>query len=57
MDIEGSEYNSLIQTSESCLRKFNFIVIEFHNLDNLINERFLISEICPSFIIKIFSKF
>ena len=47
MDIEGSEYNSLIQTSESCLKKFRIIVIEFHNLDNLINERFLNQRFVP----------
>ena len=41
MDIEGAEYESIIATSESTLKKFRIIVIEFHNLDYLRNQRFL----------------
>lgn len=47
MDIEGSEYSSLIQTSESCLKKFKILAIEFHNLDYLKNERFLNQRFVP----------
>ena len=47
MDIEGSEYSSLIQTSEGCLKKFRILAIEFHNLDYLKNERFLNQRFVP----------
>ncbi|MEA3640879.1 MAG: FkbM family methyltransferase [Lamprobacter sp.] len=32
MDIEGAEYNNLINTAESTLRRFRIIVIELHEL-------------------------
>lgn len=38
MDIEGSEYDVLIQTSNELLRKFRIIVIEFHDLQNLLDR-------------------
>lgn len=41
-DIEGSEWDILAQVDESDLFKFRQIVIEFHNLENLMNlEDFL----------------
>jgi len=43
MDIEGSEYNILNNISESHLKRFNYIVIEFHDFDqikkNLLNKK------------------
>ena len=47
MDIEGAEYESIITTSESTLKQFRIIVIEFHNLDYLRNERFLNQRFVP----------
>ena len=41
MDIEGSEYNSLLNASDTCLKQFRIMVIEFHNLNRLKNQRFL----------------
>tara|TARA_Y100000991_G_scaffold54959_1_gene40146 strand:+ start:81 stop:941 length:861 start_codon:yes stop_codon:yes gene_type:complete len=41
MDIEGSEYNSLLYSSEACLKQFRILVIEFHDLYRLKNQRFL----------------
>ncbi len=41
MDIEGSEYNCLLNTSDSCLKQFRIMVIEFHDLYRLKNQRFL----------------
>ena len=41
MDIEGSEYPSLLNTPNSCLKQFKIMVIEFHHLNRLDNERFL----------------
>ena len=35
MDIEGSEYGVIINTSRETLRKFRIMVIEFHRLDSL----------------------
>jgi len=37
MDIEGGEYNSLINMSDSLMNRFRIVVIEFHNLHNLWN--------------------
>ena len=35
MDIEGSEYESIISISQSLLLRFRIIVVEFHSLDQL----------------------
>lgn len=35
MDIEGGEYNSLINMSDNLIKRFRIMVIEFHWLDNL----------------------
>lgn len=35
MDIEGAEYDCLINTPESMLNRFRIMVIEFHDLDRL----------------------
>jgi hypothetical protein len=40
MDIEGSEYNSLINMTDDLLMKFRIIVIEFHSLQDLWQPRF-----------------
>lgn len=36
MDIEGSEYDVLFDVSETTLKKFRIIIIEFHHLDRLL---------------------
>lgn len=41
MDIEGAEYDVLINESESTLHRFSIMVIEFHNLQNLLEENCL----------------
>jgi Methyltransferase FkbM domain len=38
MDIEGSEYDVLIASSNELLRKFRIIVIEFHDMQNLFDR-------------------
>ena len=38
MDIEGYEYEVLINTNRETLKKFRIIVIEFHNLHKLVEE-------------------
>jgi len=38
MDIEGGEYNVIIETSSDFFKKFRIIVIEFHSLDLLLNN-------------------
>jgi len=40
MDIEGHEYFSIINMSDSLLKRFRIMVIEFHDLDKLINIEF-----------------
>ena len=40
MDIEGSEYNSIINMSDELLNRFRIIVIEFHSLQDLWQPRF-----------------
>jgi hypothetical protein len=37
MDIEGSEYEVIIDTANDLLRKFRIIVIEFHGFDRIFN--------------------
>lgn len=38
MDIEGGEYDVIIETSNSVLEKFRIIVIEFHTFDQIFNK-------------------
>lgn len=38
MDIEGSEYSVIYDTSNEILKKFRILVIEFHSLDLLLNK-------------------
>lgn len=40
MDIEGWEYQTILNMSRSLLDRFRIIVIEFHNLDKLWNPEF-----------------
>ncbi|MCA0133530.1 hypothetical protein [Winogradskyella alexanderae] len=40
MDIEGSEYNSLINMSNHLMNRFRIMVIEFHSLQDLWNPHF-----------------
>ncbi|MEP5340352.1 MAG: FkbM family methyltransferase [Algibacter sp.] len=40
MDIEGGEYFTLINTSDSLMKQFRIIVIEFHNLQLFWNHEF-----------------
>jgi hypothetical protein len=39
MDIEGAEYDTLLNTTDETILKFRIIVIEFHGLDELINPK------------------
>jgi len=38
MDIEGAEYRVLLSTPEAIIRRFRVMVIEFHNLDNMLSR-------------------
>lgn len=38
MDIEGSEYEVLLDLDDDLLRRFRIMVIEFHDLDELFNK-------------------
>jgi hypothetical protein len=38
MDIEGSEYEVLLDADDDLLRRFRIMVIEFHDLDELFNK-------------------
>jgi hypothetical protein len=38
MDIEGSEYEVLLSTSSATLKKFRFLIIEFHEMDRIITK-------------------
>lgn len=40
MDIEGDEYLSLLNTSEKNWNRFRIAIIEFHNLDRIIEVNF-----------------
>lgn len=40
MDIEGSEYISILNTSDNLMKRFRIIVIEFHSLEKLWNPEF-----------------
>jgi hypothetical protein len=48
MDIEGSEYEVIIQSSNELLKKFRIIVIEFHDMQNLF-DRFGLKTISACF--------
>jgi hypothetical protein len=50
MDIEGSEYSVLFETSPEILTKFKIIIIEFHGLEKIFNK------IGYDFIFLIFTK-
>ncbi len=39
MDIEGAEYGVIFDTSNSVLRRFRIVVIEFHGLDHLMEPQ------------------
>lgn len=49
MDIEGDEYLSLLNTSEENLLKFRIAIIEFHNLDRIIEVNYFEKVIKPLF--------
>lgn len=38
MDIEGSEYNVILDAQQETLKKFRILVIEFHALDNIFHR-------------------
>jgi hypothetical protein len=38
MDIEGSEYDVIIESTQATLRQFRIIVVEFHNLESLYDK-------------------
>ncbi len=40
MDIEGDEYNSLINMSDTLIKRFRIIIIEFHSLQDLWNRHY-----------------
>jgi hypothetical protein len=40
MDIEGAEWETLIQLPSEILQRFRIMIIEFHDLDNLFNKPF-----------------
>jgi hypothetical protein len=40
MDIEGSEYVSLLSTDERVLNRFSVVVVEFHAFDRILSEEF-----------------
>jgi Methyltransferase FkbM domain len=41
MDIEGYEYETILSATESLLRRFRIMVIEFHGLDGIFSKRSL----------------
>jgi hypothetical protein len=50
MDIEGDEYLSLLNTSEKNWNKFRVAIVEFHNLDRIIEVDFFESVIKKLFV-------
>lgn len=42
MDIEGSEYSIILDLDQNYLKKFRIILIEFHNLDLILNDQFFL---------------
>ena len=49
MDIEGFEYSTLLATSLDTLMNFRISILEFHNLEEWVNEGFFESVIRPLF--------
>ena len=49
MDIEGFEYSTLLATSLETLMNFRISILEFHNLEEWVNEGFFESVIRPLF--------
>jgi hypothetical protein len=47
MDIEGAEYRSLLSASDSVLKRFRIVVVEFHMLPFLQSSRFLNTSFLP----------
>lgn len=45
MDVEGAEYGAILSTSNAVLRKFDQIVMEFHNLLHIAGQKEIISAI------------
>lgn len=39
MDIEGGEYDVLLESSSELLRRFRVIIIEFHSLQDIFNPK------------------
>jgi hypothetical protein len=42
MDIEGSEYSIILDLDQNYLKRFRIILIEFHNLDLILNDQFFL---------------
>jgi len=51
MDIEGYEYETMMNISDNLMKRFRIIVVEFHNLDQLYNFSFF------NFASRVFEKF
>lgn len=49
MDIEGYEYESFLAVSESLLKRFRVIVVEFHDLQHMFNLMSFNSTLRPTF--------
>lgn len=49
MDIEGAEYRNILETDDSVLRKFRILVIEFHGLDKISDDRIRQQVLLPVF--------
>lgn len=49
MDIEGAEYRNILETDESILSKFRIMVIEFHGLEKISDERVRRNVLLPVF--------
>lgn len=47
IDIEGDEYPTLLATPYDFLQKFKIIIVEFHHLSRLKNQRFLNQKFLP----------
>lgn len=47
MDIEGSEFECLLNTPQSVLRQFRIMVIEIHNLQNILHHYFFLKYYHP----------
>jgi hypothetical protein len=53
MDIEGDEYLSLLNTSERSWNRFRIAIIEFHNLDRIIEVDYF-ENVIKKLFVKIF---